>query len=415
MDKFDLHTKILIGGDALRSEPLNCKGDALMDKFDLHTKILIGGDALRSMMQGMHRVFIVTDAFMAKSGRTAYLTDPIEQAGAEYRIYSEVGPDPDINMVTAGVSVIMEFQPDAVIAFGGGSPIDAAKAIMYFAARQAGLKDCPFIAIPTTSGTGSEVSKFAVITGGGSPIDAAKAIMYFAARQAGLKDCPFIAIPTTSGTGSEVSKFAVITDKERGIKYPLIDESLLPRQAGLKDCPFIAIPTTSGTGSEVSKFAVITDKERGIKYPLIDESLLPDYAVLDAELTQSVPAKVTADTGLDVLTHAIEAYVCNEANSFTDALAEKAIRLVYHNLLTAYREPGNLEARQAMHDASCMAGAAFSNAGLGLCHSMAHALGAQAHIPHGATKPIPLPMRSRRKQSGWYIIICWLHTVNPVI
>ena len=107
-----------------------------MDKFDLHTKILIGGDALRSMMQGMHRVFIVTDAFMAKSGRTAYLTDPIEQAGAEYRIYSEVGPDPDINMVTAGVSVIMEFQPDAVIAFGGGSPIDAAKAIMYFAARQ---------------------------------------------------------------------------------------------------------------------------------------------------------------------------------------------------------------------------------------------------------------------------------------
>ena len=268
-----------------------------MDKFDLHTKILIGGDALRSMMQGMHRVFIVTDAFMVKSGRTAYLTDPIEQAGAEYRIYSEVGPDPDINMVTAGVSVIMEFQPDAVIAFGGGSPIDAAKAIMYFATRQ----------------------------------------------------------------------------------------------AGLKDCPFIAIPTTSGTGSEVSKFAVITDKERGIKYPLIDESLLPDYAVLDAELTQSVPAKVTADTGLDVLTHAIEAYVCNEANSFTDALAEKAIRLVYHNLLTAYREPGNLEARQAMHDASCMAGAAFSNAGLGLCHSMAHALGAQAHIPHGRANAILLP------------------------
>ena len=268
-----------------------------MDKFDLHTKILIGGDALRSMMQGMHRVFIVTDAFMAKSGRTAYLTEPIEQAGAEYRIYSEVGPDPDINMVTAGVSVIMEFQPDAVIAFGGGSPIDAAKAIMYFAARQ----------------------------------------------------------------------------------------------AGLKDCPFIAIPTTSGTGSEVSKFAVITDKERGIKYPLIDESLLPDYAVLDAELTQSVPAKVTADTGLDVLTHAIEAYVCNEANSFTDALAEKAIRLVYHNLLVAYREPGNLEARQAMHDASCMAGAAFSNAGLGLCHSMAHALGAQAHIPHGRANAILLP------------------------
>lgn len=268
-----------------------------MDKFDLHTKVLIGGDALRTMMQGMHRAFIVTDSFMAKSGRTSYLTEPMDAAGVEYRIYSDVGPDPDINMVTEGVSVIMDFQPDAVIAFGGGSPIDAAKAIMYFAARQ----------------------------------------------------------------------------------------------FDLKDCPFIAIPTTSGTGSEVSKFAVITDKERGIKYPLIDDSLLPDYAVLDAELTRSVPQKVTADTGLDVLTHAIEAYVCNEANSFTDALAEKAVKLVYHNLLTAYREPGNLEARQAMHDASCMAGAAFSNAGLGLCHSMAHALGAQAYIPHGRANAILLP------------------------
>ena len=268
-----------------------------MDKFDLHTKILIGGDALRSMMQGMHRAFIVPDSFMASSGRTAYLTDPMDAAGVEYRIYSEVGPDPDVDMVTAGVSVILDFQPDAVIAFGGGSPIDAAKAIMYFAARQ----------------------------------------------------------------------------------------------AGLKDCPFIAIPTTSGTGSEVSKFAVITDRARGIKYPLIDESLLPDYAVLDAELTRSVPPRVTADTGLDVLTHAIEAYVCTEANSFTDALAEKAVKLVYENLLTAYREPDNLEARQNMHNASCMAGAAFSNAGLGLCHSMAHALGAQAHIPHGRANAILLP------------------------
>ena len=268
-----------------------------MDQFNFSTKILIGGDALRAMLKNMRRVFIVTDSFMASSGRTAYLTEPLHAAGAEFRIYSKVGPDPDTQMVTDGVSVILDFKPDAVVAFGGGSPIDAAKAIMYFASRQ----------------------------------------------------------------------------------------------FDLRDCPFIAIPTTSGTGSEVSKFAVITDRERGVKYPLVDESLLPDYAVLDAALTCSVPAKVTADTGLDVLTHAIEAYVCTEANSFTDAFAEKAVKLVYKHLLTAYREPGNMVARQGMHDASCMAGAAFSNAGLGLCHSMAHALGAQAHLPHGRANAILLP------------------------
>lgn len=267
-----------------------------MDKFDLHTKILIGGDAIRKMLAGMQRVFIVTDRFMHESGAVGYLTDQMRE-NAQYQIFSEVTPDPDIDIVTAGVSNILYFQPDAVIALGGGSSIDAAKAIMYFAARQ----------------------------------------------------------------------------------------------FDLRDVPFIAIPTTSGTGSEVSKFAVITDQAKGVKYPLIDDALLPDYAVLDAALTKTVPPKITADTGLDVLTHAIEAYVCTEANDFTDALAEKAVKLVDQHLLNAYQEPDNLKARQGMHNASCLAGAAFSNAGLGLCHSMAHALGARAHIPHGRANAILLP------------------------
>ena len=270
----------------------------MLDKFDLHTKIFIGSASFDKMLEQRRRVFIVTDKFMHESGRVSYLTDKIKAEGAKWEIFSDVTPDPDIETVTAGVAKILEFQPDTVIALGGGSPIDAAKAIVYFAAKQ-------------------------------------------------------------------------------------ID---------LRDCPFVAVPTTSGTGSEVSKFAVITDRARGIKYPLIDDTLLPDYAVLDAELTCSVPPKVTADTGLDVLTHAIEAFVCTEANAFTDALAEKSVKLVDHYLLLAYKEPDNREASQGMHNASCLAGAAFSNAGLGLCHSMAHAMGAQFHIPHGRANAILLPV-----------------------
>lgn len=270
----------------------------MLDKFDLHTKIFIGSASFDKMLEQRRRVFIVTDKFMHESGRVSYLTDKIKAEGAKWEIFSDVTPDPDIETVTAGVAKILEFQPDTVIALGGGSPIDAAKAIVYFAAKQ-------------------------------------------------------------------------------------ID---------LRDCPFVAVPTTSGTGSEVSKFAVITDRARGIKYPLIDDTLLPDYAVLDAELTCSVPPKVTADTGLDVLTHAIEAFVCTEANAFTDALAEKSVKLVDHYLLLAYKEPDNREARQGMHNASCLAGAAFSDAGLGLCHSMAHAMGAQFHIPHGRANAILLPV-----------------------
>mgnify|MGYP001534818121 CR=1 FL=1 len=245
-----------------------------MDAFSVRTKIMIGG-GMDALAQRLHRVFLVTDKFMAESGKTNYVTDRLLRNGGEFKIFSDVQADPDIATVTRGVEQILEFQPDAVVAFGGGSAIDAAKAIVFFAARE----------------------------------------------------------------------------------------------RDMRDCKFIAIPTTCGTGSEVSRFAVITDQEKGVKYPLVEDSLLPDIAILDAELTTSVPPTVTADTGIDVFPHA----------------------LVKRHLLPAYQNPEDRKARQGMHNASCLAGIAFSNSGLGLNHGMAHALGARFHIPHGRANGILLP------------------------
>ena len=267
-----------------------------MNSFSVRTKIMEGG-GLETLAPKLHKVFIVTDGFMASSGKVSYITEKLDRAGAEYRVFDQVKADPDIGTVTKGVDMIQEFHPDAVIAFGGGSPIDAAKAIVFFAA----------------------------------------------------KTCD------------------------------------------MRECMFIAVPTTSGTGSEVSKFAVITDPEKEVKYPLVEDSLLPDVAILDAELTVSVPPSVTADTDIDVFTHAVEALVSTAATDFSDAAAEKAIKLVRRHLMTAYHQPGDMAARQGMHNASCLAGVAFSNSGLGLNHGMAHALGARFHIPHGRANGILLP------------------------
>ncbi len=266
-----------------------------MELFNVGTKIILG-DGLGTLIGKLRRVFIITDKFMEESGKVSYVTDRLAP-GAEHRIFSDVQADPDISTVTKGVLSLMDFAPEAVVAFGGGSAIDAAKAIVFFAARE----------------------------------------------------------------------------------------------RDTRDCPFFAIPTTSGTGSEVSRFAVITDREKKLKYPLMEDSLLPTAAVLDAQLTVSVSPAVTADTGIDVLTHAIEAFVSTTANDFSNAAAEKAIKLVRRHLLSAYEDGTNLEARQGMHNASCLAGIAFSNAGLGLNHGMAHALGARFHIPHGRANGILLP------------------------
>lgn len=268
-----------------------------MEQFGVKTRIIMG-DGLDALTAGMKKVYVVTDSFMAQSGKVSYVTDKLAAAGVEYTVFSDVAGEPDIAMVTAGTEKMTEFDPDTVICLGGGAAIDAAKAIVFIAKK-------------------------------------------------------------TGKTAKEVE--------------------------------FIAIPTTSGTGSEVSRFAVITDKEKGIKYPLVDDSLLPDVALLDAQLVLSAPPTVTADTGIDVFTHAVEAFVSTGRNDFSDACAEKAIKLVNHHLMAAYKNPGDEAARQGMHNASCLAGIAFSNAGLGLNHGMAHAMGARFHIPHGRANGILLP------------------------
>lgn len=268
-----------------------------MQDFIIKTHIYMDKEGLNEILKGKERVFIVTDRFMQKSGMIGYLTEPLEHQNITYQVFAEVKPDPDLNTIAKGISIMQEFKPQVLFALGGGSPIDAAKAMNWLTARE----------------------------------------------------------------------------------------------GWMEQCQFVAIPTTSGTGSEVSKFSVISDPEHAAKYPLVSNDLLPDAAILDAFLVKSLPPHITADTGVDVLTHAIEAFVSINANDFTDAAAEKAIKLVRSNLLKVFQNPEDMNARQRMHHASCLAGMAFSNAGLGLNHGMAHTLGAHFHLPHGRANGILLP------------------------
>ncbi|TYQ13191.1 UNVERIFIED_CONTAM: acetaldehyde dehydrogenase/alcohol dehydrogenase [Acetivibrio alkalicellulosi] len=265
------------------------------------------------------KVFIVTDKYMVKSGLIDKALYHLEKAKLNYQIYSDVEPDPSVETVFKGVEEMNKYKPDIIIAFGGGSPIDAAKGMWLFYEH-----------------------------------------------------------PETE---FEMLRLKFMDIRKRAVRFPELGKKAL----------FVAIPTTAGTGSEITAFAVITDKVNNMKYPLADYELTPDIAIIDPELTYSVPMSVTADTGMDVLTHAIEAYVSVMASDYTDALALKAIELVFKFLPKAYANPGDKEAREKMANASTMSGMAFTNAFLGINHSMAHNLGATFNIPHGRANAIILP------------------------
>ncbi|MCD8013938.1 MAG: iron-containing alcohol dehydrogenase [Lachnospiraceae bacterium] len=269
-----------------------------MDSFGIKTVIHFGENSLDRLSQIPYkRVLIICDPIVVQSKMIDLITAPLDKGRISYDLFFDVVPDAPIDKISNGVTKLLQVQPEAIVAVGGGSAIDSAKAIRQFALQ--------------------------------------------------------------------INPYGKI---------------------GL-----IAIPTTSGTGSEVTSFAVVNDTKAKVKYPLVSDELTADEAILDAELVKSVPPAVTADTGMDVFTHALESYVSTKHNEFSSALAEKSIEICGVFLLRAYLDGSDMHARNKMHVASCLAGLSFNTAGLGITHSMAHQLGAVFHIPHGRANAMLLP------------------------
>ncbi len=285
-----------------------------MARFTLPRDLYHGKGALEELknLKGNKAIVVVGGGSMKRFGFLDRVIDYLKEAGLEVKLFEGVEPDPSVDTVMKGAEMMREFGPDWIVAIGGGSPIDAAKAMW------------AFYEYPDTT----------------------------------FED---LCIPFN---------FPTLRTKAR----------------------FCAIPSTSGTATEVTAFSVITDYNKGIKYPLADFNITPDVAIVDPDLAETMPAKLTAFTGMDAMTHAIEAYVSTLHCDYTDPLALHAIKMIHNDLIDSYN--GDMAARDRMHNAQCLAGMAFSNALLGIVHSMAHKTGAAysgGHIVHGCANAMYLP------------------------